>query len=135
MININLLIPYTIMHCSKKYLVKKRKGHIITIGSVAGLKYSPNYSMYSATKFALRALTEAFRNEIQSFNVKTSLIQPGFIETKFWDTFGENDSKFQYDKKIAVSASNIADTIDFCLSSSGKFTLNEIICRSIHQER
>ena len=135
MVQINLMVPYAVMHCIKNIFENQKKGHLITIGSVAGIKYSPNYAMYSATKFALRALSEAFRNEMQMNNVKTTLIQPGFVETKFWNTFGVDDSKFNYDENIAVSPGDVSQMIDFCLSTKGKFIINDVVCRSVYQER
>ena len=98
MTNANLLVPYYFLHHTASIFQRQKLGHVIVIGSVAGIKYAPNFAMYSATKFALRALLEAFRNEIQTYNVKTTNLQPGFVATKFWDEFGPNDNKFKYEK-------------------------------------
>ena len=102
MTNANLLVPYYFLHHTASIFQRQKFGHVIVIGSVAGIKYAPNFAMYSATKYALRALIEAFRNEIQSYNIKTTNIQPGFVATKFWDKFGPNDTKFNYKKKCQL---------------------------------
>ena len=137
MTNANLLVPYYFMHCTASIFQRQKFGHIIVIGSVAGVKYAPNFAMYSATKFALRALVEAFRNEIQSYNVKTTNLQPGFVATKFWDKFGPNDDEFKYEQNISIDAEDVANVINYIIDSANesKHVLNEITCRSVYQER
>ena len=135
MVSANLLVPYYAIHYILKHFIQNKKGHIIVLGSVAGLKYSPNFAMYSATKFALRALIEGVRNEIQEYNIRTTNIQPGFVSTKFWDEFGENNSPFQYDPQISVTPEEISKLIDEVLNTSKNFVINEVTCRSVKQER
>ena len=53
MIRINLIIPYTVMHCIKAIFEKQNHGHLITIGSVAGIKYSPNYANVFCNKICI----------------------------------------------------------------------------------
>lgn len=135
MVQANLLVPYYVMHHMSRVFQKQRNGHLVLVGSVAGIKFSPNFAMYSATKFGLRALSEAFRNEVQEYNVRTTNIQPGFVSTKFWDEFGRDNSKFEYDPEIAVKSEDVSAMIDFCISSESRFTINEVTCRSLYQER
>ena len=47
MVSANLLVPYYAIHYILKHFIQNKKGHIIVLGSVAGLKYSPNFAMYS----------------------------------------------------------------------------------------
>lgn len=61
----------------------QRRGLIVNIGSVAGLFALPFQSMYSATKYAVEAMTEALRMEVKPFGIKVSLIDPGDICTGF----------------------------------------------------
>jgi len=137
MTNTNLLVPYYFLHHTASIFQKQQFGHVIVLGSVAGIKYAPNFAMYSATKFALRALVEAYRNEIQEFSVKTTNIQPGFIDTKFWDEFGPNDNKFKFKKNASVNVTEVADTIKYVIDSTNdtNHVINEITCRSVYQER
>ena len=60
-------------------------GRIITVSSVAGYIAIPYQSMYSASKYALEAITEALRMEIKPFNIKVSMIEPGDMATGFTD--------------------------------------------------
>jgi NAD(P)-dependent dehydrogenase (short-subunit alcohol dehydrogenase family) len=60
---------------------RQRSGRIINIGSLAGLTAAPGQAFYSASKFALEGFTEALRFEVESFNIKVCLIEPGFFRT------------------------------------------------------
>ena len=136
MIQANLLVPYYFLHYFTRIFLENNDGRVVLIGSVAGIKYSPNYAMYSATKFAIRAIAEAYRNEYQNQNIRITNIQPGFVETKFWDEFGPNNSKLDFDKRISIHPKELAELIEYAVENKGsKFTINEITCRSIYQER
>lgn len=58
-------------------------GHIINIGSVAGLFGIPFQGMYTASKYAIEGLTEALRNEVRPFGIKVCCIEPGDTQTGF----------------------------------------------------
>jgi NAD(P)-dependent dehydrogenase (short-subunit alcohol dehydrogenase family) len=66
---------------------QQRSGKIITIGSVAGLIGVPNQSYYSAAKHALEGFYKSLRLEVSSFNIKISIIEPGFFKTNLHNAF------------------------------------------------
>ena len=137
MINSNLLIPYKYLYYFTKKLIEQKFGNIIFFGSVAGIKYSPNFAMYSATKFALRALVEAYRNEFQEYNIKTTNLQPGFVETKFWDKFALGNQPLDYNKQNAISVQDVSELINnaIFMNDNSNLTINELTFRSVFQER
>lgn len=61
---------------------RQRSGHIINIGSLAGLLGVPFHGFYSASKFALEGYTETLRHEVRPFNIHVSIIEPSFMKTK-----------------------------------------------------
>lgn len=65
---------------------EQKKGFIINIGSVAGIFSIPFQSMYSSSKFALEAFTEALRIEVKPFGIHVSLVEPGDTRTGFTDS-------------------------------------------------
>lgn len=73
------------MVCSSvlPHMRAQKKGLIVNIGSVAGLFALPFQSMYSATKYAVEAMTESLRMEVKPFGINVSLIDPGDISTNF----------------------------------------------------
>jgi short-subunit dehydrogenase len=79
-------------------LMKKHQlGHIINISSIAGLQAVVEGSGYSATKFAVRAISQAIYRELRPFNVKVSTIFPGSVNTAFFDHI---EHKLSYEDMI-----------------------------------
>jgi NAD(P)-dependent dehydrogenase (short-subunit alcohol dehydrogenase family) len=66
-------------------LIRKQNGRIINIGSTSSLLAFPGASAYSASKFAVRAISDSLRLELKPFGVSVILIAPGAIESKIWD--------------------------------------------------
>ncbi|MFC2123592.1 SDR family oxidoreductase [Bacteroidota bacterium] len=66
-------------------LLRENKGRIVNIGSSAGILSTCGHSTYSATKFAVRALTDGMRMELEQFGMYVSLVSPGAIESAMWE--------------------------------------------------
>ncbi|HSJ10216.1 MAG TPA: SDR family NAD(P)-dependent oxidoreductase [Longimicrobiales bacterium] len=64
-------------------MIARGRGHIINIGSLAGHATYPRGNVYSATKFAVRALTEGINMDVLGTPVRVSSISPGLVETEF----------------------------------------------------
>ena len=63
--------------------LRKSKGLIINLSSIAGIVSIPLQSLYHATKFAIEGFSESLQYELRPFNVKVKLIEPGTIKTEF----------------------------------------------------
>ena len=61
--------------------LRKARGRIVNIGSLSGLISSPFTGAYSASKFALEALTDSLRMELRPWKIQVSIVEPGFIQT------------------------------------------------------
>ena len=66
-------------------LVRQARGRIINMGSIAGRAAIPLMGPYSASKFALEAITDALRLEVQQWGIHVSIIEPGAIATPIWN--------------------------------------------------
>ena len=66
---------------------QQRSGKIITIGSLGGIIGIPNQSYYSAAKHALEGFYKSLRFEVSTFNIKISMVEPGFFKTNLHNTF------------------------------------------------
>lgn len=66
-------------------LIRQARGRIVNIGSIAGLSTMPLMGPYSASKFALEAITDALRLELQQWGIHVSIIEPGAIATPIWN--------------------------------------------------
>lgn len=84
LMNVNVI---GLLSVTKKFIpsLRESKGRIINIGSTAGYLASPGASVYSGSKFAVRAITDALRLELYHFGIKVILISPGAIESAIWD--------------------------------------------------
>jgi short-subunit dehydrogenase len=66
-------------------LLRIGRGRIVNIGSISGLLTSPYIGPYSASKFALEAITNALRLELRGSGIKVSILEPGNVKTPIWD--------------------------------------------------
>ena len=64
-------------------MVKRCKGHVINLGSIAGREVYANGNVYCATKHAVHALSEAMRIDLLPFNIKVTNVAPGAVNTEF----------------------------------------------------
>ena len=99
-------------------------GHLILTSSIAGRRVLPG-SLYSATKFAVTAMGEAFRQEIADTPIKMTLIEPGMVDTPFFDDRPGPDR--------ALHDDDIARAVLFALAQPAHVDLNEILVRPINQ--
>ncbi|MFQ3224903.1 MAG: NAD(P)-dependent dehydrogenase (short-subunit alcohol dehydrogenase family) [Lentimonas sp.] len=79
--NTNYFGPTHLMRLCLPGMRSKREGRIINVSSVGGMMAMPTMGAYSASKFALEGITEALYYEMRPWNVKVSLIQPGFVRS------------------------------------------------------
>ncbi len=70
------------------HMISRRRGVILNVSSVAGWLAAPGYSIYAATKFALRGFTEALRREVSVFDVHVLGFYPGPVKTEFSQHIG-----------------------------------------------
>lgn len=70
-------------------LLRRGRGRIVNMGSIAGRSTIPLLGPYSASKYALEALTDALRMELQPWGIQVSIIEPGAIATPIWEKSGK----------------------------------------------
>ncbi|HDS9456538.1 TPA: SDR family oxidoreductase [Enterobacter asburiae] len=115
---------------------RQGSGHFINVASVAGIKVlAPGGVVYSATKFAVRALSEGLRQEAGK-TIRTTLISPGAVESEL--QFGSSDEeskKFLHEfYKQAIPAESIARAVLFAIEQPDDVDINEIIVRPTQEE-
>jgi len=128
-----------LLYVSKEVLplmVKRKRGHIINIGSVAGHEVYKNGNVYCATKYAVNALTQSIRLDVLDKNIKVSTVDPGMVKTEFSDVRFHGDkskAKKVYDGLKPLTAEDIADAILFCATRPANVNINEIILTPVNQ--
>lgn len=115
---------------------KQKSGHIINISSVAGTKvFSPGGTVYSGTKFAVRAISEGLRHELAG-KVRITSINPGAVDSEL--KLGSNDEASSkavnqfYEQ--AIPADSVARAIAFAIEQPADVGINEIVLRPLTQE-
>jgi len=99
---------------------EKNKGHVINLGSIAGIMNYPGGNVYSATKSAVHSISEAMNIDLVGTKVRVSNIAPGAVETEFSNVrFKGDDQKASsvYDGFEPLSAKDIADLIIYVLNA------------------
>jgi len=82
-LRVNLLGVIWLTRAVLPHMIARRQGHIINMASLAGLIATPTYTIYAASKFAVRGFTEALRREVGVFGIHVSAIYPGGVSTEF----------------------------------------------------
>jgi len=111
---------------------KQKLGHIINIASVAGFKvFAPGGSVYSATKFAVRALTEGLRMELKADNIRCTVISPAAVATELPEGSSEETTRKNLREfyKIAIPAESIARAIAYAIEQPADVEIGEAVIR------
>jgi NADP-dependent 3-hydroxy acid dehydrogenase YdfG len=109
-------------------------GHIINLSSVAGHKVFPASAVYSATKYAVRALSEGLRQEGDG-EIRSTNISPGAVATELTSTISDPDTAKGVDEmyKMAIDPDAIARAIAYAIEQPADVDVNEIIIRPTRQ--
>jgi NADP-dependent 3-hydroxy acid dehydrogenase YdfG len=112
-------------------------GHVINLASVAGHKLFAGSSVYSATKFAVRALSDGLRQEMATHNIRTTIISPGAVRTELLDHISEKDvqkANQDYVAEVGVPAETFARLVAFAINEPEDVGINEILFRPTAQQ-
>ncbi len=98
------------------------RGHLLLTSSVAGRRALPG-SLYSATKFAVTAMGEAARQDVDGTGIRVTLIEPGMVDTPFFDNRPTG----------ALEPDDVARAVEFALDQPAHVDVNEILIRPTAQ--
>jgi len=116
--------------------IKKSKGHIINLGSVAGKEVYENGNVYCASKYAVDAISQAMRIDLLKHSIKVTSINPGAVETEFSIVRFKGDEKkaeAAYKNYIPLTANDIADTIFYCANLPSHVCINDLTITCLQQ--
>lgn len=112
LIDLNLRAPAHLLRAAVPGLLAKGRGHLVVIGSIAGLVGVPDEAVYSAVKAGLVGLCDALRAELGDGGVKVTLVSPGVVDTPFFD---RRNRPYERAWPTAIPAAEVADVIVDCL--------------------
>jgi len=119
------------------HMQRQKAGHIINVSSVAGHKVRAGGAVYAATKVAVRMLSEGLRQEVKPYNIRTTVISPGAVDTELPDSATEADVREglnSFYKANAIPADSFARAVAFAVGQPDEVDINEILYRPTRQE-
>ncbi|MGZ5385975.1 MAG: SDR family oxidoreductase [Solirubrobacterales bacterium] len=122
MVLTNVLGPAYTIRAVLPHFRERNAGHFLLTSSIAGRRALPG-SLYSSTKFAVTGMGESLRQEVSDTDIKVTIVEPGMVDTPFFDNQVSD----------ALKAEDIARIVMFALSQPPHVDLNEILVRPIHQ--
>ena len=121
-----------VMYVTKAVLplmTKRKSGHIINVGSIAGLEVYPKGNVYCSSKFAINAFTQGLRIDLNPIGIRVGAVHPGLVETEFSEVRFKGDidrAKSVYNQLHALQAEDVANTIAFMVHAPEHVTLADI---------
>jgi len=139
MLEVNVL---ALCVCTREAIQDMRKrgddGHIIHIGSMAGHRVPPGSGVYSASKYAVRSLTEGLRQELRGAEsaIRVTAVSPGFVETEFHGVYLRDEAAGQetYSHFKVLDASDVAESVRFALTLPAHAQVHDILMRPTAQK-
>jgi NADP-dependent 3-hydroxy acid dehydrogenase YdfG len=122
MVNTNVLGAAYTIRATLPHFRERNAGHFVLTSSVAGRRALPG-SLYSATKWAVCGMGEALRQELAETAIRTTLIEPGMVDTPFFDDRVSG----------ALEAEDIARAVMFALDQPSHVDVNEVLVRPVNQ--
>jgi NADP-dependent 3-hydroxy acid dehydrogenase YdfG len=119
------------------HMKERKAGHIINVSSVAGHKVRPGSTVYAATKHAVLALSEGLRQEVKPYNIRTTVISPGAVDTELPDSVNDAETAArikEFYKAVAIPADSFARAVAFAIAQPDDVDINEILYRPTRQE-
>jgi NADP-dependent 3-hydroxy acid dehydrogenase YdfG len=137
MIDVNLKGVLYGIAAALPHMIRQKGGHIINVSSVAGHKVRPGSAVYAATKAAVRMLSEGLRQEVKPYNIRTTIISPGAVQSELPDSITDADAAKgvqAFYEAYAIPADRFARIVGFAISQPDDVDINEILFRPTAQE-
>ncbi len=118
------------------FMISRKKGHIINMGSVAGKEVYEKGNVYCASKHALDAVSKSMRIDLLRHGIKVTAIHPGAAETEFSLVrfkHDEGQAKKIYDGYTPLSAEDVADIIYYCADLPAHVCINDLVVTCLAQ--
>jgi len=117
-------------------MVRRGRGHVINIGSIAGHEVYPGGAVYCATKHALDAITKGLRRDLLGTGVRVSTVDPGLVETEFSQVRFRGDTERAsrvYQGLTPLSGADVADAVLWCATRPPHVNIDQIVLKPADQ--
>jgi NADP-dependent 3-hydroxy acid dehydrogenase YdfG len=138
MVEVNLLGLMNATRAALPALREGAGGHVVNVSSVAGRRATATASGYNATKFGVNGFTEAFRQEVADDGVRTTVVEPGLVDTELQEHIPDEEIKAQTEQWLAsmepLTSEDVARSIRFAVTQPPHVSVNELLIRPTEQE-
>ncbi len=111
--SVNLRSAFLLIRAFLPGMLRRRRGHVVTVGSVAGRRAFSGNGAYSASKFGLRGMHEVLREETSGTGVRVSLVEPGACDTPIWDSIDPDRHPGLPEREAMLEAEQVAHAVLF----------------------
>jgi NADP-dependent 3-hydroxy acid dehydrogenase YdfG len=110
-------------------------GHVVNVSSVAGRKTRPTGGVYSGTKFAVNAISEALRQELLEDGIRVTVVEPGAVATELTDHITDEEVRegLKQRRIEPLRSEDIANAIAYAVVQPQRVSVNEILIRPTQQ--
>ncbi|MHB1682915.1 MAG: SDR family NAD(P)-dependent oxidoreductase [Bacilli bacterium] len=136
MIDTNLMGLLRMTRLVVPIMIENGRGHVVNLGSTAGHDAYGGGAVYCATKFGVRAVTTALRQELLGHPIRVTSVDPGMVETEFSVVRYDGDRQKAdalYTGMTPLTAEDVADVIVFAVTRKAHVDLDTIIMRPVEQ--
>lgn len=138
MLDVNVL---ALCVCTREAIRDMRRrevaGHILHVSSMSAYRVPEGSGVYAASKHAVRALTEALRQELRELGsaIRVTAVSPGFVETEFAELYNRSAeaARATYGRYKVLEAADVAEAVVFALSQPEHVQVHDILVRPTHQ--
>ncbi|WP_347860784.1 SDR family oxidoreductase [Salimicrobium sp. PL1-032A] len=135
MVDVNIKGVLFGIHAALPTMIEQESGHVINISSVAGHEVFPSSAVYSATKYAVRALSMGMEKELSRTGVRVTNISPGAVDTELTDHITDGDvlDMFQGRSTQTLNAEDIAKAVTYAVTQPDYVDVNEVMVRPMQK--
>ncbi|WP_394217333.1 SDR family oxidoreductase [Halobacillus trueperi] len=136
MVDVNIKGVLYGIHASLPTMIDQESGHIVNVSSVAGHEVFPSSTVYSATKYAVKALSMGMEKELSKSGVRVTNVSPGAVDTELTDHITDGDviEMFKNRSMDPLEADDIARAVAYAVTQPSYVNVNEVIVRPMHQK-
>nr|WP_318036001.1 SDR family oxidoreductase [Halobacillus shinanisalinarum] len=135
MVDVNIKGVLYGVHASLPEMIAQEEGHVVNVSSVAGHEVFPSSTVYSATKYAVRALSMGMEKELSRSGVRVTNISPGAVDTELTEHITDGDvlDMFKQQEMTPLNSEDIAKAVAYSVTQPSYVNVNEVIVRPMHK--
>lgn len=137
MVDVNVKGVIFGIHAVLPTMLEQENGHVVNVSSVAGHEVFPTSSVYSATKYAVRALSMGMEKELSKTGVRVTNISPGAVSTELTDHITDEEVIEMFEKRkgrITLESEDIARSVVYAVTQPDYVNVNEVMVRPMQKK-